>query len=109
MSAEQELAEEPLPITHLGRGSKIVRQVVETGRPRVVSQDGVEVAVILDIAAYHEMQRASGMNDLRQALLAASAEVDAGQVVDDEVVRADLRARFAGRVSPDLLEELARE
>jgi len=86
-----------------------VRQVVETGRPRVVSEDGLEVAVILDIAAYHEMQRANGMSELRQALLSASAEVDAGHVVDDEVVRADLHTRFAGRVPPELLAELVRE
>jgi hypothetical protein len=49
------------------------------------------------------------MSSLRQALLEASAEVDAGNFVDDEVVRADLRTRFAGRVPPELLEEVVRE
>ncbi|MBI3971154.1 MAG: type II toxin-antitoxin system prevent-host-death family antitoxin [Chloroflexi bacterium] len=109
MAAKYELAEEPLPIAQLGRGSEVVRRVAETGRPRVVTEDGVEVAVILDIAAYYEMQRGNGVSDLRRALLEASAEVDAGKVVDDEAVRADLHARFVGRVPPELLEELDRE
>jgi hypothetical protein len=55
------------------------------------------------------MQCASGVPGLREALLRASAEVDAGNFVDDEVVRDELRARFAGQIPDDLLAELVRE
>jgi hypothetical protein len=109
VAAEHDLADEPLPIAQLGKASSIVRRVLETGRARILTENGAEVAFILDVAAYREMQRGNGVRDLRRALLAAAAEVDAGDEVDDEVVRADLRARFAGRVPPELMAELDRE
>jgi|SRR4051794_7222775 len=75
--------------------------------------DGTEVYYAFldenEVVQRQRMLRSSGIGDLRQALLAASAEIDARQVGDDEVVHADLRTRFAGRVSPELLEELDRE
>jgi hypothetical protein len=77
VAAEHDLADEPLPIAQLGKASSIVRRVLETGRARILTENG--------------------------------AEVDAGDEVDDEVVRADLRARFAGRVPPELMAELDRE
>jgi hypothetical protein len=44
MAARHESAEDSLPISELGTGSGVVRQVAETGRPRVVTENGIEVA-----------------------------------------------------------------
>jgi prevent-host-death family protein len=109
VAAEHELGEDQLPINALGEGSDVVRQVMQSGRPRVVTENGTQVAVILDIEAYRELQQERGASALRDTLLAASAEVDRGDVVEDAEVRARLSGRFSGRLSPELLKELVRE
>jgi prevent-host-death family protein len=97
-----------VPITQLGRGSRLVRRVADTGRPTVVTDNGVEIAVILDINAYRALRSATGHDDLRRTLLAAVAEVAAGALVDDADVMADVRAELEGFVSGEVLADLDR-
>jgi prevent-host-death family protein len=108
VAADRGLEEEPVPtvsITQLGKGSRLVRQVAETGRPAVVTDDGVEVAVILDIDAYRTLRSKNGISELRSALLAAIAEADAGKLIPHEEVLAEVRAEFAGLVPSDVVTE----
>jgi prevent-host-death family protein len=90
----------------LGRGSRLVREVAETGRVAVVTENGIEVAVVLDINAYRALRSASGQEDLRRTLLTAMAEVEAGALSDDAEVLADVRAELEGLVSAEVLAEL---
>jgi prevent-host-death family protein len=97
-----------VPIGTLGKGSRLVRQVAETGKPTVVTDNGVQVAVILDVVAYEALRRGGDGGDLRRTLLAALQEVEAGKLVDDDEVMAALRVEFADFVPPDALTELTR-
>ncbi len=98
--------EDLVPIGRLGAGSKVVRAVLATGRPKVITERGVGVAVIVDATTYEAMRRETTAHDLRRDLELAIAEADAGNLVDDSEVVEELRQRFAGRVPPELLQEL---
>jgi prevent-host-death family protein len=100
------IAEDLVPIGRLGAGSKVVRAVVDTGRPKVITEQGVGVAVIVDAATYEAMRRETAAHELRRDLELAIAEADAGHLVDDAVVVEELRQRFAGRVPSDVLQDL---
>src|SRR5262249_40899458 len=100
------LAEDIIPIRSLGAGSKIVREVVRNGRPKVVTEGGVGVAVILDAQTYEALRTDLAARDLRSDLQRAIAAADAGDLVDHDTVIQELRASFAGRVPPSLLEDL---
>ena len=58
-------------ISRLGAGSKYVRAIVESGRPKVVTEGGVGVAVILDVEMFEALltEQAAGEveRDLRTA------------------------------------------
>jgi prevent-host-death family protein len=99
-------AEDLVPIGRLGAGSKVVRAVVETGLPKVITEQGVGVAVIVDAATYEALRRETAERELRRDLELAIAEADAGNLIDDADVVEELRQRFAGRVSPDILQQL---
>ena len=100
------LAEDLVPIRSLGAGSKIVREVVRNGRPKVVTEGGVGVAVILDAQTYEALRTDLAARDLRSDLQRAIAAADAGDLVDHDTMLQELRASYAGRVPPSLLEEL---
>jgi PHD/YefM family antitoxin component YafN of YafNO toxin-antitoxin module len=90
------VAEDFVPIGRLGAGSQIVRDVLETGRPAVVTQEGVGVAVIIDAQTYEavrtDLAARALVRDLQQALQSA----DAGQLIAHDEVLRELRQRYAG-------------
>ena len=103
MAADRDIEGEPVPtvpLTQLGKGSRLIRQVAETGRPAVVTDGGVEVAVILAIDAYRTLrsEHKHGASELRSTLLAAIADADAGNLIPHEAVLAEVREEFAGVV-----------
>jgi plasmid stabilization system protein ParE/PHD/YefM family antitoxin component YafN of YafNO toxin-antitoxin module len=100
------VAEDLVPIRSLGAGSRIVREVLRNGRPKVVTEGGVGVAVILDAQTYEALRTDLAARDLRSDLQQAIAGADAGSLVDHDAVVQELRARYANRVSPSLLQEL---
>jgi prevent-host-death family protein len=106
MPAELDVAKDLVPITHLGDASKYVREVVQTGRPKVVTEGGVGVAVILDVATFEALSRETSAAELLRDLQAALADADAGNLVDHEEVMRRARAHFEGRVSPELMRQL---
>jgi prevent-host-death family protein len=106
MQAEVNLAEDLVPIADMGPGSKYVEAVVESGRPKLVTKEGVGVAVIVDVGTFEALKGEAAARELLHDLRATSAQADAGDVIEhDEVVR-QLRARFAGRVPPEVQARL---
>jgi PHD/YefM family antitoxin component YafN of YafNO toxin-antitoxin module len=95
-----------VPIQHLGAASDVVRDVIRLGRPAIITDDGVDVAVIVDAASYEALRREQAARELKRDLELAMAAADAGDLVDHEVVVREIRERFAGRVPPELLAEL---
>jgi antitoxin YefM len=87
------LAEDLVPLSDLGAGSTHVRDVLHTGRPKVVTEHGVGVAVIVDVETYEGLRAAADAQALRRDLDAALAEADAGDLIDHHDVMAEVRGK----------------
>ena len=104
------LRAEPAPsdvvaLDRLGDLATLVREVVEQGRPRVITEDGKPVAAIVDTLTYERLQ-AVAMRQLRDDLLASATEAKSGQVLSHEEVMREVREELAGELSAELLEQL---
>jgi hypothetical protein len=99
--------EEPIGIEQLGEVAGAVRDVIENGHTRMITNQGVVVAAIVDVQTYDALRTAAA-NDLLRDLQEAIAEVDAGRVVDHADVMREIRSLFEGRVSPAELEAFDR-
>jgi hypothetical protein len=106
MPAELNVAEDLIPLADLGDASRYVKEVVQTGRLKVVTEGGVGVAVIVDVTTFEALSAESGAAALLRDLQAAIADADAGNLVDHQVVMDRVRARLSGRVSADLMAQL---
>jgi PHD/YefM family antitoxin component YafN of YafNO toxin-antitoxin module len=95
-----------VPIQVLGTGSEVVRDVVRSRSPRLITENGETVAAIVDAETYAALRVEKAARDLRRDLERAIAAAEAGDVVDHEVVVQEIRARYAGKVPPSVLREL---
>ena len=69
-------------------GAAIVKHVTDTGRTVVLTKHGRGVAVVMSVAAYEEQQQRMEELELRAAVRAGQADIDAGRVHDhDDVMR----------------------
>ena len=96
---EPNLVEDIIPISELGAGSKVVREVMGSGRPKVITERGRGVAVILDAATYEAMRTDTAVRDLKRDLEAAIADVDSGGTVEHAEVMREIRDQL-GVTSP---------
>ena len=71
-------------------GAAIVKHVTETGRTVVLTKHGRGVAVVMSVAAYEEQQQRMEELELRAAVRAGQADVEAGRVHDHEDVMREL-------------------
>lgn len=94
-----------IAIAELGSGSAAVRDVLTSGRPKLITENGVGVAVILDTHTYEAM-RVEATHRLLGDLQRAIRQADAGQLVEHEEVVRGLRDRFRDRVSVELQKRL---
>ncbi len=92
-------------LEHLGGASSLVREVVEGGHPKLVTQNGRVVAAIVDARTYHAL-RGAAAQQLLQDLQTALAQSEAGELVEHDEVFGDIRERLRGRVSPDTQRQL---
>src|SRR5687768_7923826 len=93
-----DIADGTVPIQRLGDGSEVVREVLRSGRPKVVTEDGVGVAVIVDAEVYESLRLDRAAPELVRDLERAIAAADAGDLVDHAAVVQEIRDRYAGRV-----------
>jgi len=87
------MAEDIHPATELPlRGEALLRQVQETRRPIVLTQEGKGAAVLVDVASFQSLiEELDLLRDVHRGL----ADVEAGRVVSQEDARARLMARYA--------------
>ena len=77
------------PISDLkAKGSEIVTQAANTGRPVVLTRHGRGVAVVLAVDEYERLQQAAETGALVSALREGERDVEAGRVVSHEEMRA---------------------
>ena len=77
------------PISDLkAKGSEIVTQAADTGRPVVLTRHGRGVAVVLAVDEYERLQQAAETGALVAALREGEQDVDAGRVLTHEEMRA---------------------
>jgi antitoxin YefM len=88
-----DMAEDIQPATELpSRGEDLLRQVRETRRPIVLTQEGKSAAVLMDVASFQaRLEDLDLLRDVHRGL----ADVEAGRVVAHEEARARLLARYA--------------
>ncbi len=77
------------PISDLkAKGSEIVTQAANTGRPVVLTRHGRGVAVVLAVDEYERLQQAAERGALVAALREGEQDVEAGRVLTHEEMRA---------------------
>jgi PHD/YefM family antitoxin component YafN of YafNO toxin-antitoxin module len=87
---EQDPDESFVRIQDMGSGSSVVRDVLRTGHLAVVTENGDEIAVIVDAATFRAMRDEMAMQRLRVDLDAAIAEADAGDLIEHADVMAEM-------------------
>lgn len=88
-----DMAEDIHPATELPlRGEALLRQVQETRRPIVLTQEGKGAAVLVDVASFQSLiEELDLLRDVHRGL----ADVEAGRVVSQEDARARLMVRYS--------------
>lgn len=77
------------PISDLkAKGSEIVTQAADTGRPVVLTRHGRGVAVVLAVDEYERLQQAAERGALVAALREGQLDVDSGRVLTNQEMRA---------------------
>ena len=87
-----DLTEDIQPAADLqSRGEGLLRQVKDTRRPVVLTQEGRGTAVLVDIATYQSLlEELDLLRDVHRGL----ADVEAGRVVPHDEARARLLSRY---------------
>jgi prevent-host-death family protein len=84
------------PLSDLeSRPSEVIRQIQDTGRPLVLTQNGREVAVLLSMEAFEDFRGEAERVDLQEAVEEAEREVTAGKWVEHAEVLGTLK-QWAG-------------
>jgi prevent-host-death family protein len=88
-----DMAEDIHPAADLGvKAEDLLRQVQETRRPIVLTQEGKGTAVLVDVESYQSLlEDLELLRDVHRGL----ADVEAGRVVSHEDARARLTARYS--------------
>ncbi len=82
------------PVTYMKtRAAELLRTVVETRRPVVITQNGEPRGVLLDVASYQELRDAVLLLKL---VAQGEADVQAGRTVPQEDLFTALEGRVAG-------------
>ena len=87
-----DLTEDIQPAADLqSRGEGLLRQVKDTRRPVVLTQEGRGTAVLVDITTYQSLlEELDLLRDVHRGL----ADVEAGRVVSHDEARARLLSRY---------------
>jgi prevent-host-death family protein len=87
-----EAFEESLPIDELSaRGASALRRLREMGRPIVITDDGKPAAVLI---TPEEFERTREYRRVRAAIREGLADSEAGRLIDDDELEAELDAEF---------------
>ncbi len=83
------------PVTYLkSRAADLLKQINDTHRPVIITQNGEPKAVLQDPASYENMRNAIGILKL---ISLGEEEIRAGKVVDQDAVFAALEEGLTGK------------
>ena len=83
------------PVTYMEtRAADLLKQVNESRRPVVITQDGEARAVVLDVDTYEALRDA---RFLLQIAAQGEADLQAGRIIPQEDALARVRSRFKAR------------
>ena len=83
------ISEDIRPISDLkAKGSEIVTQAAQTGRPVVLTRHGRGVAVVLAVDDFERLQRAAERGALVDALREGERDIEEGRTLTHEAMRA---------------------
>jgi PHD/YefM family antitoxin component YafN of YafNO toxin-antitoxin module len=83
------------PLADFARDAEAaVRRLKDTGEPEVLTVDGEDAAVIMDVRAYQRLLDRLDYLETVKAIREALAEVARGEDVPFEEVEAELRAKY---------------
>ena len=86
------ISEDLRPLSDLkSKGSDIVRQASESGRPVILTRHGRGVAAVLSIDAFEELQEQARRAELQRAVDDAERDLEAGRHVSHSDVEAKLK------------------
>jgi prevent-host-death family protein len=87
--AELTISQDIRPISDLkARGSELVAQAAQTGRPVVLTRHGRGVAVVLAVDDYQRLRQAAERGALAAALREGERDVEAGRTLTHDEMRA---------------------
>lgn len=89
------LREDLVPVSALqARTSRVVREVESSGRAKVITREGVAVAVLVGVDEYERLAEDASLGRLLREIRQAERELDAGDGIPQEEIERELEARW---------------
>ncbi len=95
MDARFKLREDLVPISMLQTGtSRVVREVETSRRPKVITRDGVAVAVLIGVDEYEHLWEDAAIGSLLRDIRQGERDIEEGRGAPSEEVFRKLQERF---------------
>ena len=95
MSERLKLREDLVPVSTLQTGtSRVIREVETSGRHKVITRDGVAVAVLLGVDQYEQMWEDAAIGSLLRDIRQGNQDIDEGRGIPHEEVFRKLEERW---------------
>ena len=95
------LKEDIVPVSTLqANTSRLLREVEAHRRPKVITRDGLAVAVLVDVEQFERLQGDASIGRLLRELQEAEAEIQSGQGVPHEELERDFERRWGQPLTP---------
>ena len=95
MKERLRLKEDLVPVSTLqSRTSHVVREVEASGRAKVITRDGLAIAVLLGVDDFERLEQDATIGRLMRELRQAEAEITAGLGLPQEALEQEFEARW---------------
>src|SRR5438105_11874725 len=95
------LKEDLVPVSTLqANTSRVLREVEAQRRPKVITRDGLAVAVLVGVEEFERLQADASVGRLLRELQEAEAEIQSGQAIPHEELEQDFERRWGERLTP---------
>jgi prevent-host-death family protein len=89
------LKEDIVPVSTLQSAtSRLLREVETQRRPKVITRDGVAVAVLIGVEEFERLQEDATVGSLLRDIRQAEAEIESGQGIPQEQLEQDFESRW---------------
>jgi prevent-host-death family protein len=95
------LKEDIVPVSTLqAAASRLLREVEAQRRPKVITRDGLAVAVLVGVEEFERLQEDASVGRLPREIQAAEAEIQGGRSIPHEELEQDFQRRWGEPLSP---------